>query len=142
MRATLWPENSTPNLEVMTEINMTPLIDVMLVLLMMLIITIPIQNHAARLNMPVGKPPAVVQLPSIVTVDIDSAGVMLWNGERVNGRAELEARMQKAAAMAESDQPEFHIRPNKATAYKWVAAVLSASQRIGLVKIGIISSES
>src|SRR5438270_331246 len=83
-----------------SEINTTPLIDVMLVLLIMLIITIPIQTHAVKLNMPVGKPPPNTVQPQIVTIDIDFDGTIIWNGEQLAGRPDLEARMRNAAAAA------------------------------------------
>src|ERR1051325_4187420 len=101
--------------EVMVDINTTPLIDVMLVLLIMLIITIPIQTHAVKLNMPVGTPPPSNVKPQVVTIDIDFDGTLIWNGETLSGRPELEARMRGAAAMQE--QPEIHLRPNKLVKY-------------------------
>src|ERR1700682_2368861 len=97
--------------DVMIDINTTPLIDVMLVLLIMLIITIPIQTHAVKLNMPVGTPPPPATPPQVVTIDIDFDGTLIWNGETLSGRPELEARLRGAAAMAEP--PELHLRPNK-----------------------------
>src|SRR5258708_33852631 len=92
-----------------SQINTTPLIDVMLVLLIMLIITIPIQTHAVKLNMPVGKPPTQTVQPQVVTIDVDFDGTIIWNGETLPGRPQLEARMRAAAAMQE--QPEIHLRP-------------------------------
>src|SRR5689334_25422017 len=95
--------------DVMCEMNTTPLIDVMLVLLIMLIITIPIQTHAVKLNMPVGTPPPPLTPPQVITVDIDFDGTLIWNGETLSGRQELEARLRSAAASA--DPPELHLRP-------------------------------
>src|SRR5438045_6426834 len=97
--------------ELVSDINTTPLIDVMLVLIIMLIITIPIQTHAVKLNMPVGIPPPPTTPPQVVTIDVDFDGTLIWNGETLSGRPELEARMRGAAAMHE--QPEIHLRPNK-----------------------------
>src|SRR5438045_5666689 len=94
---------SAKDAEVIVDINTTPLIDVMLVLLIMLIITIPIQTHAVKLNMPVGKPPPSTVQPQVVTIDIDFDGTLIWNGEQLAGRPELEARMRAAATAA--DQP-------------------------------------
>src|SRR3954465_1586966 len=95
--------------DVMVDINTTPLIDVMLVLLIMLIITIPIQTHAVKLNMPVGKPPPPTTPPQVVQIDIDFDGTLIWNGETLaGGRPELEARLKQAAA--QSEQPELHLR--------------------------------
>ena len=125
--------------EVMVDINTTPLIDVMLVLLIMLIITIPIQTHAVKLNMPVGKPPQSNVQPQVVTIDIDFDGTLIWNGETLSGRPELEARMRGAAAMP--DQPEIHLRPNKLVKYRNVAMVMASAQRLGLTKVGIIGHE-
>jgi biopolymer transport protein ExbD len=125
--------------DVMVDINTTPLIDVMLVLLIMLIITIPIQTHAVKLNMPVGKPPPSNVQPQIVTIDIDFDGTIIWNGEQLAGRPELEARMRNAAASA--DQPEIHLRPNKLVKYRNVAMVMASAQRLGLTKIGIVGHE-
>jgi biopolymer transport protein ExbD len=125
--------------DVMVDINTTPLIDVMLVLLIMLIITIPIQTHAVKLNMPVGTPPPPVVQPQVVTIDIDFDGTIIWNGEALSGRPELEARMRGAAAMV--DQPEIHLRPNKLVKYRNVAMVMASAQRLGLTKIGIVGHE-
>ena len=125
--------------EVMVDINTTPLIDVMLVLLIMLIITIPIQLHAVNLNLPGGNPPPPPAPPEVVQLDIDFDGTIVWNGEVVNDRAALEARMQ--AAVAQPLQPEVHIRPNKLVAYRSVAGVMASAQRLGLTKIGIVGNE-
>src|SRR6266403_4739958 len=125
--------------DVMVDINTTPLIDVMLVLLIMLIITIPIQTHAVKLNMPVAKPPPTTTQPQVVTIDVDFDGTIIWNGEQVATRAELENRMRGAAAMAE--QPEIHLRPNKLVKYRNVAMVLASAQRLGLTKVGIVGHE-
>src|SRR5437867_12013424 len=125
--------------DVMVDINTTPLIDVMLVLLIMLIITIPIQTHAVKLNMPVGKPPPPTTPPQVVTIDVDFDGTLIWNGETLSGRPELEARMRGAAAMQE--QPEIHLRPNKLVRYRNVAMVMASAQRLGLTKIGVVGHE-
>ncbi|MFZ2651719.1 MAG: biopolymer transporter ExbD [Burkholderiaceae bacterium] len=125
--------------DVMIDINTTPLIDVMLVLIIMLIITIPIQLHSVNLNMPQGAPPAATHEPVVVTVDIDFDGTVLWNGEVLEDRAALEARLSHAAAMP--DQPEVHIRPNKLVEYKAVAMVLASAQRLGVTKLGMVGNE-
>ena len=125
--------------EVMIDINTTPLIDVMLVLLVMLIITIPIQLHSVNLNLPTGNPPPPLVKPEIVKIDIDAGGVTYWNGEVVPDRAALEDKLRTAAAQAV--QPELHLRPDKAAKYDIVAAVMVSSQRLGLTRIGIVGSE-
>jgi biopolymer transport protein ExbD len=130
--------SSSADPEVMVDINTTPLIDVMLVLLIMLIITIPIQTHAVKLNMPVGNPPPPLTPPEVYTIEVDFDGTILWNGEAVD-RPTLEARFQAAAA--QPVQPEFHLRPNKLVTYKHVAHVMATAQRIGITKIGLIGAE-
>src|SRR3954468_16453037 len=127
------------DMDVMIDINTTPLIDVMLVLLVMLIITIPIQLHSVNLNMPTGNPPPPLVLPEVVKIDIDSTGATYWNGEVVPDRAALEAKLGEAAS--KSPQPELHLRPDKGAKYAVVAAVMASSQRLGLTKIGIVGSE-
>src|ERR1041385_1985238 len=125
--------------DVMVDINTTPLIDVMLVLLIMLIITIPIQTHAVKLNMPVGNPPPPPTPPVVHTIEVDFDGTVLWNGETVPDRPALEARFRGAAA--QPIQPEFHLRPNKLVTYKHVAGVMASAQRLGITKIGLIGAE-
>jgi biopolymer transport protein ExbD len=125
--------------EVMVDINTTPLIDVMLVLLIMLIITIPIQTHAVKLNMPVGNPPPPLTPPEVVTIDVDFDGTVLWNGNLIPDRATLEGQLQAAAA--QPTQPEIHLRPNKLVTYKHVAGVMASAQRLGVTKIGLVGNE-
>jgi len=125
--------------EVMIDINTTPLIDVMLVLLVMLIITLPIQLHSVNLNMPTGNPPPPKVLPEIMKIDIDPTGTVYLNGEPVADRATLEEKF--TAAAAQPVQPEVHLRPDKAAKYDVVAGVMASAQRLGLTKIGIIGSE-
>jgi biopolymer transport protein ExbD len=123
----------------LTEMNMTPLIDVMLVLLIMFIITIPIQTHAVKMNMPVGPSVQPPKPPEIVRIDVDFDGTIGWNGQIVADRGELEAKLATVAAMA--DQPEVHLRPNKLVTYKVVAMILASAQRLGVTKIGIVGNE-
>ena len=124
--------------EVMMDINTTPLIDVMLVLLVMLIITIPIQLHAVNLDMPVGTPPSSSIKPEKIQIDIDENSVVYWQGQPVSA-AELEEKMGSIGQLA--SQPEVHIRPNKASQYAVFANVLSTSKRTGLTKMAVIGSE-
>ncbi|MFT3816382.1 MAG: biopolymer transporter ExbD [Rubrivivax sp.] len=126
--------------DVMVDINTTPLIDVMLVLLIMFIITIPIQTHAVKMNMPVpnnAAPPP--KPPTIIRIDLDFDGTIGWNGEVIATRGELEERLRQVAA--EPDQPEVHLRPNKLVTYKYVAMVMASAQRLGVTKIGIVGNE-
>ncbi len=134
--------SSSDDEEVMIDINTTPLIDVMLVLLIMFIITIPIQTHAVKMNMPVpnnAAPPPIP--PEIVRIDVDFDGTIGWNGEiiQVGDRAALEQRLMAIAARA--DQPEVHLRPNKLVTYKHVAMIMATAQRLGVTKIGIVGNE-
>ena len=139
MAMNVGPGSSSGEPEVMVDINTTPLIDVMLVLLIMLIITIPIQLHSVNLNMPQGNPPPPLVPPEVVQIDVDFDGTVLWNGVTLPDRSALEAKMQAAAAQAV--QPEIHLRPNKLVAYKSVAAVMASAQKLGLNKIGLIGNE-
>jgi biopolymer transport protein ExbD len=125
--------------EVMVDINTTPLIDVMLVLLIMLIITIPIQLHSVNLNMPVGTPPPPLRPPVVVQVDVDFDGTVYWDGQALQDRAGLEAKLAQVAA--QPDQPELHLRPNKLATYKYVAEVMASAQRLGVTKIGLVGNE-
>ncbi len=125
--------------DVMVEMNTTPLIDVMLVLLVMLIITLPIQLHSVNLNMPIGNPPPPLVKPEVVKLDIDSASIIYWNGEVVPDRQALEDNIARAANMGV--QPEVHLRPDKGAKYAVVAGVMASAQRLGLTKIGIVGSE-
>ncbi len=125
--------------DVMVDINTTPLIDVMLVLLIMLIITIPIQLHSVNLNMPIGNPPPPTEPPQVVTIDVDFDGTVYWNGDQIANKAALEAKMVEAAGRPV--QPEIHLRPNKLAEYKDVAAVMASAQRLGLVKLGLVGNE-
>ena len=125
--------------EPMIDINTTPLIDVMLVLLIMFIITIPIQTHAVKMNMPIGPSAPPPKPPEIVRIDVDFDGTIGWNGEIVADRNQLEAKLATVAAQA--DQPEVHLRPNKLVTYKEVAMILASAQRLGVTKIGIVGNE-
>jgi biopolymer transport protein ExbD len=139
MAMNVGPAGGSQDPDVMVEINTTPLIDVMLVLLVMLIITIPIQLHSVNLNMPVGTPPPMTEKPQVITVDVDFDGTVYWDGEIVDNKEALEARLRDAAA--QPVQPEVHLRPNKLAEYKDVAAVMAAAQRLGVSKLGLVGNE-
>ena len=125
--------------EVMMDINTTPLIDVMLVLLIMLIITIPAQLHSVNLDMPVSTPPANKVAPVVIKIDVDAKSVINWNGKPVSDRADLEAKLLAAAAI--QPQPELHIRSHPKAKYEAVVLVMASAQRLGLNKLGIVGSE-
>jgi biopolymer transport protein ExbD len=125
----------------LVDLNTTPLIDVMLVLLVMLIITIPIQTHAVKLDMPRpnSQPPPELVEPVIIQVGVDFDGTITWDGNTVPDEATLENYMRRAAK--QDPQPEMHLRPNRLANYGQVAVVLAAAQRNGVVKIGFVGNE-
>ena len=125
--------------EVMVEMNTTPLIDVMLVLLVMLIITIPVQTHAVKLNMPnPNSPPPTVQ-PVVHTLAIDFDGSITWDG---NGVASVQALDPYFTQISQEDnQDEIHVSPNRLAKYDTVAKVLAEASRIGVKKIGFTGEE-
>lgn len=125
--------------DVLVDINTTPLIDVMLVLLIMLIITIPIQMHAVKMNLPVDSPSPPATPPQVVRIDIDSGGALKWNGAPLAAGADLERHMAEIATRA--DQPEIHLSPDKLAPYSAVAQVMAAAQREGATKIGLVAAE-
>ena len=139
MSMNVGPVGGSGEPDVMIDINTTPLIDVMLVLLVMLIITIPIQLHAVNLNMPTGNPPPPLTPPEVVKLDIDGTGQIFWNAELVADRAALEDNIKRA--VAKEVQPEVHLRPDKGAKYAVVALVMASAQRLGMKKIGIVGSE-
>jgi biopolymer transport protein ExbD len=124
--------------EPMMDINMTPLIDVMLVLLIMFIITIPVMTHAVKLDMPrASNAPSNAQ-PIVINLEIDFDGTVLWNGTPVEIDS-LEGYFRREAA--NDPQPELHIRPSKRAKYDVVARVLASAQRNGMRKIGFVGNE-
>jgi biopolymer transport protein ExbD len=132
------PSGST-DLEPIMDINTTPLIDVMLVLLVMLIITIPIQLHSVNLNLPVGTPPPIEVKPEVVKVDIDDHSTVYWNGIALADRGELQGKLQ--AASAQAVQPEVHVRPDRNARYARFAEVMVDVNQAGLHKLGVVGSE-
>ena len=116
--------------------NTTPLIDVLLVLLVMLIITIPIQLHSVNMDLPAGMPPPDAPEPMVVRLEVSGSNLVQWDGEPVADRAALDARFMQAAQ--QSVQPEIHVHADAKTKYETVAAVLTAAQRQGLLKIGVV----
>ncbi len=122
--------------DVMSEINMTPLVDVMLVLLIIFIITIPVINHAVKLDLPhASSQPNDVKPPHIDVV-IDAEGTVSWNGAVVD-EAALKARIAETAL--QSPQPELHLRADRKTPYENVARLMSAAQGGGMNKIGFVT---
>jgi len=126
--------------EPMMDINTTPLIDILLVLLIMFIITIPVMTHAVKLDMPQATPPTeeLVQ-PEVIDLMIDFDGTILWNGTVVPSVDTLDTYFRREAQ--KDPQPELHINPNKRASYDIVARVLASAQRNHLNKIGFVGSE-
>jgi biopolymer transport protein ExbD len=126
--------------EPMMEINTTPLIDVMLVLLIMFIITLPIMSHAVKLDMPrpSSAPPPPNEIIEPIRLDIDWDGSIIWNGSLVQ-LSQLESYFRAEAA--KDPQPELHVRPDRRANYDTVAKVLALAQRNGMQRIGFVGNE-
>ena len=118
--------------QVMVDMNTTPLIDVMLVLLVLLIVTLPIQTHAVKIGMPANVPPT---MPTVETVElgVDFDGALSWNGAHVS-RDTMDSYLADAAR--KNPQPEIHVNPNRLAHYDVVAQVLADAQRLGATHIG------
>lgn len=129
-----------PDPEPMVDINTTPLVDVLLVLLVMLIITIPIQLHAVDIEMPGRNAPPPPETPVVVQLDVAAGGQVTWNGELLADRSALEQKLRAAAGQPQ--QPEIHLRPHPQAKYDTVAATLASAQRLGLQKIGLVGGEA
>jgi len=139
MAMNLGPGDDGDESGVLIEINTTPLIDVMLVLLVMLIITIPIQTHAVKIAMPAAQS-VIAAPPPVVTIDVERDGAVHWNRQVVHDRQALEKLLRATAAAAV--QPEVHLRADRQAAYRDVAAVLAAAQRQGVTRMGIVDDTS
>lgn len=126
--------------EPMMEINTTPLIDVMLVLLIMFIITLPVMTHAVKLDMPrqTSSPPPLDEIIEPIRLDVDFDGTVIWNGSVVQ-LSDLEGYFRVEAA--KSPQPELHVRPDRRANYDTVAKVLALAQRNGMQRIGFVGNE-
>ena len=122
--------------QMLSEINMIPFIDVMLVLLIIFIITVPVINHAVKVDLPQASHQKADEKPDNVRLTIDATGNYFWNDTLV-ADAELETRLLGAAAQA--TQPELHIRADKDVRYERVAQAMAAAQRAGLSKIGFLT---
>ena len=126
--------------DVMLDVNMTPLIDVMLVLLIMFIITIPIPNNSINIDLPNGNPPPTTEKPpEPVNLKIDAQGKIFWNDQPVANKQALEALFSGVAQ--QKDQDTIKVQPDKLTEYKDVAMVMAAAQRLNVKKIGIAASQ-
>ncbi len=121
--------------DVMVDINTTPLIDVMLVLLTLLIITLPIQTHAVKLDMPVNPPPPPPNPPPVVELAVEFDGTVTWNNQAIDWNT-LDAYLYNEGQKELGAQSEIHLHPDKLAKYDAVAKVLADAQRLGVVKIG------
>jgi biopolymer transport protein ExbD len=122
--------------EVMSEINMTPLVDVMLVLLIIFIITLPAMQHSVNIELPHASHVAPHGKPETLQLSVDAAG-NYFLGETAVSDAELPARLQSAAA--QTPQPDLHIRGDKSVRYERVAQAMATAQQAGLRKIGFVT---
>ena len=122
--------------EVMNEINMTPLVDVMLVLLIIFIITVPVMKHSVNIDLPRASSEPQDVKPQTIRLSVDAQGQYWWNESRVEDGA-LPALLQAEAA--KNPQPELHIRGDKEVRYERVAQAMAAAQQSGLRKIGFIT---
>jgi biopolymer transport protein ExbD len=123
----------------MCDINTTPLIDVMLVLLVTLIISLPIMTHAVKLDMPQSNnPPPPDQRPEVIDLEVDFDGTVVWNGTVVQNLNQLEGYFREEAT--KEPQPEIHLRPDRRAKYDYVAKVLAAAQRNRMKKIGFVNT--
>ena len=120
----------------LSEINMVPLIDVMLVLLVIFIVTAPLLTHAVKVDLPKASSAPNLTRPENVQLAIDAAGRVLWNGEEVDASA-LSGRL--AVAAAQDRPPELHIRAERTTPYEKVAQVMSEAAGKGLTRIGFVT---
>ena len=125
--------------QAMCDINTTPLIDVMLVLLVTLIVSLPIMTHAVKLDMPdvTHPPPPPPVQPEVIDLEIDFDGTVVWNGTAVTGMDQLEGYFR--AERDKDPQPEIHLRPDRRAKYDIVAKVLAAAQRNHMKKIGFVN---
>ncbi|WP_321917784.1 MULTISPECIES: biopolymer transporter ExbD [unclassified Paraburkholderia] len=122
----------------MSDINMTPLIDVMLVLLVIFIITAPLFTHAIRLDLPKVAAEPAQQTAQTVTLSIDAAGKLYWNAQPIT-LDELRARFTAAGKAPESQQPELQLRAARETRYDVIAQVMGAAQQAGLTRLGFVT---
>ena len=120
----------------MAEINMVPLIDVMLVLLVIFIITAPLLTHAVKVDLPKASSEPNITERQNVQVAIDRSGVVYWNGEIVD---QLAWRSRMRSAAAQQPQPELHLRADGEVAYRRVAQLMSDAARHGLTRIGFVT---
>lgn len=123
--------------EVLSAINTTPLVDVMLVLLIIFLITIPVAIHTVPVNLPKAAVQPEVTRPQNITLAIDAAGAIFWNNERISGEAELSARM--AAIAARKPQPEIHLRGDRETPFRSVDRIMAICRKAGIERLVFVT---
>ncbi len=126
--------------DMMVEMNTTPLIDLMLVLIVMLIMSLPPQTHAVKLDMPVTNNPPPDEPPPVIDIVVDFDGSIYWNSEVIASGDQLKSYLNQAAHA--EPRPEIHLKPNKLAKYDSVAKVLATAQRLGVKNIGILGNEA
>jgi biopolymer transport protein ExbD len=122
--------------EVMNEINMTPMVDVMLVLLIIFIITVPVMKHTVNIDLPRASNVPQDVKPETIRLSVDAAGDYFWNENKITEEAML---LQLKAAANQNPQPELHIRGDKAVRYERVATAMAVAQQAGIRKIGFVT---
>src|SRR5690606_13525255 len=122
--------------EVMNEINMTPLVDVMLVLLIIFIITVPVLTHSVKVDLPRADNTPNELKPETINVAVNADGAIYWNENQISFE-DLEARLTGEAT--KEPQPEVHIRGDKAAPYEYVIKTMAAVQRAGILKLGFVT---
>jgi biopolymer transport protein ExbD len=120
----------------MADINVTPMVDVMLVLLVIFIITAPLFTHAVKLDLPAAQSAPAPEKPETITLSIDGAGKIYWNNAPI-AQDELPAKM--AAAAQKQPQPELQLRADKSTRYEVIAQVMAAAQNNGMTRLGFVT---
>lgn len=129
-------DNLSETDDVVSEINMVPLIDVMLVMLIIFIITVPVLTHSVKLELPRANNQPSITKPETVNLSVNAEGLVFWNDDSVNPM-QLEARL--AAAALQQPQPEIFIRGDRKVEYEHVAQVMAAVQRAGVLKLGFVT---
>ena len=127
--------------EPLAEINMVPLIDVMLVLLIIFMVTAPLLTHAVKIDLPKAASTASAPQPESIELSIDQQGQVFWNGEAIDAER-LETRLAEASASRDSTSPELRLRADRLTPYEKVALVMSAASRHGLTRLGFVTDPS
>ena len=118
------------------QINVTPLVDVMLVLLIIFIVTAPLLTHSIPVNLPVAGSTAAPEKPDIITLSLNQEGTLFWNDAPIQ---EVELAMRLSEAGQRQPQPELHLRADRDTRYQRIADIMAAAQKAGIQKLGFVS---